>query len=60
MDNVMIAAESNSEIINTSIRSYVITAQNKVYDAVNTAMVVKNSNRYRQTLQMGGVYERSV
>ena len=60
MDNVMIAAESNSEIIDTSIRSYVITAQNKVYAAVNTAMVMKNSSRYRQSLSMGGIYGQSV
>ena len=40
MDNEIIKAESNSEEIYTSIRSFVITAQNKVYSAVNTAMVI--------------------
>ncbi len=40
MDNEIIKAESNSEDIYTSIRSFVITAQNKVYAAVNTAMVI--------------------
>ena len=40
MDNEIIKSESNSEDIYTSIRSFVITAQNKVYAAVNTAMVI--------------------
>ena len=40
MDNEIIKAENNSEEIYTSIRSFVITAQNKVYAAVNTAMVI--------------------
>ena len=40
MDNGIIKAESNSEGIYTSIRSFVITAQNSVYTAVNSAMVI--------------------
>lgn len=40
MDNGIIKAESNSEGIYTSIRSFVITAQNRVYTAVNSAMVI--------------------
>lgn len=40
MDNEIIKAENHSEEIYTSIRSFVITAQNKVYAAVNTAMVI--------------------
>ena len=37
MDHEMIKVENNSEGIYTSIRSFVITAQNKIYTAVNTA-----------------------
>ena len=40
MDHEMIKVENNSEEIYTSIRSFVITAQNKIYTAVNTAMVI--------------------
>ncbi len=40
MDNELIKAENNSEEIYTSIRSFVITAQNRVYAAVNSAMVI--------------------
>jgi len=40
MDNEIIKAENNSEEIYSSIRSSVITAQNKVYAAVNSAMVI--------------------
>ena len=40
MDNEIVKTENNSEYIYTSIRSFVITAQNKVYAAVNTAMVI--------------------
>ena len=40
MDNELIKDENNSEEIYISIRSFVITAQNKVYAAVNSAMVI--------------------
>ncbi len=40
MDNEIMKAESSSEEIYTSIRSFVITAQNRVYAAVNSAMVI--------------------
>lgn len=40
MDNELIKDENNSEEIYTSIRSFVITAQNRVYAAVNSAMVL--------------------
>ena len=40
MDNEIIKLNNNSEEIYTSIRSFVIEAQNKVYAAVNTAMVI--------------------
>ena len=39
MDN-QLEKKNNSEEIYTSIRSYVITAQNRVYSAVNSAMVI--------------------
>lgn len=39
MKNQIESMSGNSEEIYTSIRSYVITAQNKVYSAVNSAMV---------------------
>lgn len=40
MSNGIMNVESNSEEIYTSIRSYVITAQTRVYIAVNSAMIV--------------------
>ena len=40
MVNEIIKNENSSEDIYSSIRSFVITAQHKVYAAVNTAMVV--------------------
>ena len=40
MDNTIEQMRHNSEDIYTAIRSYVITAQNKVYSAVNSAMVI--------------------
>lgn len=40
MDNYIENIVNNSEEIYTSIRSYVITAQNRVYSAVNKAMVI--------------------
>ncbi|MBR6834810.1 MAG: DUF1016 domain-containing protein, partial [Oscillospiraceae bacterium] len=40
MDNEIMRTENSSEEIYTSIRSFVITAQNKVYAAVNSAMVI--------------------
>ena len=40
MDNQISKNDTPSEEIYTSIRSYEITAQNKVYAAVNSAMVV--------------------
>ena len=40
MDNQIEKISSDSEEIYTSIRSYVITAQNRVYSAVNSAMVI--------------------
>ncbi len=40
MDNEIIKAGNNTEEIYTSIRSFVITAQNRVYTAVNSAMVI--------------------
>ena len=40
MNDEIIKVKSDSEEIYTSIRSFVITAQNKVYTAVNTAMVL--------------------
>ena len=49
MDNEIIKAENNSEEIYTSIRSFVITAQNKVYAAVNTAMVPIGRSAIRYT-----------
>ena len=40
MDNQIENRANNSEDIYTSIRSYIITAQNRVYSAVNSAMVI--------------------
>jgi len=40
MDNEIMRTENSSEEIYSSIRSFVITAQNKVYTAVNSAMVI--------------------
>lgn len=40
MNNEIVTAGSNSEEIYTSIRSFVITAQNRVYAAINSAMVI--------------------
>ena len=40
MNDEIITAEGNSEEIYSSIRSFVITAQNRVYAAVNSAMVI--------------------
>ena len=40
MDNEIMRTENSSEEIYTSIRSFVIAAQNKVYAAVNSAMVI--------------------
>ena len=59
MDNELIKDENNSEEIYTSIRSYVITAQNRVYAAVNSAMVIaywRSVNRYtRLAVRMTGL-----
>jgi len=40
MDNEIMRTENSSEEIYTSIRSFVITAQNRVYTAINSAMVI--------------------
>ncbi len=40
MDNEIMRTENISEEIYTSIRSFVITAQNRVYTAINSAMVI--------------------
>ena len=40
MDNPITKIDITLKEIYTSIRSYVITAQNKVYTAVNSAMVI--------------------
>ncbi|WP_294472024.1 PDDEXK nuclease domain-containing protein [uncultured Ruminococcus sp.] len=58
MDNGIIKAESNSEEIYTSIRSFVITAQNRVYTAVNSAIGIvlcaeKNDAVVKYTLPEG-------
>ncbi len=40
MDNEIMRTENSSEEIYSSIRSFVITAQNRVYTAINSAMVI--------------------
>ena len=40
MDNEIMRTENSSEEIYTSIRSFLITAQNRVYTAINSAMVI--------------------
>ena len=40
MDNEIMRTENSSEEIYSSIRSFVITAQNRVYTTINSAMVV--------------------
>ncbi|WP_347493886.1 hypothetical protein [Ruminococcus sp. HUN007] len=58
MDNEIMRTENSSEEIYTSIRSFVITAQNKVYAAVNSAMVIAywgSASRYtRLVVRMTG------
>jgi len=59
MDNQIITTESNSEEIYSSIRSYVISAQNRVYSAINSAMVIAYWEIGEQIYQACGENDRA-
>ena len=59
MVNEIIKNENSSEDIYSSIRSFVITAQHKVYAAVNTAMVVAYWEIGEQIYKASGENDRA-